>query len=132
MTLLEREPAKALQAGRSPVLRTGRLVLRAPRPADAEAITALINDRRIAENTARIPHPYTLEDAEAFIENAAGKPLFADRARRRAHHRRLRHRTLRGADPEIGYWIGVPHWGNGYATEAARALIDHCLRRTRP
>ena len=31
---------------------------------------------------------------------------------------------LAGADPEIGYWYGVPFWGRGYATEAAQALID--------
>ena len=27
--------------------------------------------------------------------------------------------------PEIGYWLGVKHWGKGYATEAVRAMIDH-------
>ena len=26
--------------------------------------------------------------------------------------------------PYLGYWLGTPHWGEGYATEAARALID--------
>lgn len=25
---------------------------------------------------------------------------------------------------DIGYWIGVPYWGNGYATEAGRAIIE--------
>ena len=34
---------------------------------------------------------------------------------------------LFGVDPEIGYWLGVPYWGNGYATEAARAVIDHAF-----
>ncbi len=37
-----------------------------------------------------------------------------------------------GIDPyesvaEIGYWLGVPYWGQGYATEAARAVIDHAF-----
>jgi RimJ/RimL family protein N-acetyltransferase len=26
---------------------------------------------------------------------------------------------------ELGYWIGVPYWGNGYATEAARAMVNY-------
>jgi RimJ/RimL family protein N-acetyltransferase len=28
---------------------------------------------------------------------------------------------------EIGYWIGVPFWGCGYATEASQGLIDHAF-----
>jgi RimJ/RimL family protein N-acetyltransferase len=31
---------------------------------------------------------------------------------------------LRSDGPELGYWLGVPHWGCGFATEAARAVID--------
>ncbi|HEY6994123.1 MAG TPA: GNAT family N-acetyltransferase, partial [Xanthobacteraceae bacterium] len=34
---------------------------------------------------------------------------------------------LDGERPEIGYWLGVPFWGKGYATEAARAVIDHAF-----
>ena len=34
---------------------------------------------------------------------------------------------LDGEHPEIGYWLGVPFWGKGYATEAARAVIDHAF-----
>ena len=51
-------------------LTTERLVLRAPRFEDAGKIAMLANERRIAENTARIPHPYALADAEAFLAAA--------------------------------------------------------------
>lgn len=30
-------------------------------------------------------------------------------------------------DPEVGYWIGVPYWGNGYIPEAVRALQQHAF-----
>ena len=26
---------------------------------------------------------------------------------------------------ELGYWIGVPYWGQGYATEASRELLRY-------
>ena len=32
--------------------------------------------------------------------------------------------TQEGRDSEIGYWLGRPWWGEGYATEAAVAAID--------
>src|SRR5262245_21126152 len=67
MTLLEEVSPEILREGSSPVLETERLTLRAPRLGDAKAIAQLANDRRIAENTTRIPHPYRLADAEAFI-----------------------------------------------------------------
>jgi RimJ/RimL family protein N-acetyltransferase len=127
MTLLEREPAEGLQVARKAVLKTARLVLRAPRPDDAKAIKALISDRRVSENMATIPHPYTLKDARSFIANAAGKPLFVIT---RDDGRLIGGGGigLRPRGYEIGYWIGVPYWGNGYATEAARALVDHAFR----
>jgi RimJ/RimL family protein N-acetyltransferase len=117
-----------------PVLVTERLVLRPPREADAKAIAELINDRRIAENTARIPHPYSLADAHDFVARANA------REPKKSFLITLPDGDLIGgcgvADPqggghasapEIGYWIGVPYWGCGYATEAARALIDYAF-----
>jgi RimJ/RimL family protein N-acetyltransferase len=130
MTLLERTPTEALQASRSPVLKTRRLVLRAPVPDDAKALAALMNDRRIAENTARVPHPYTLKDAETFIDHVAGGSelsfLVSLTDGRIVGSCGIA--TLRAEGPEIGYAIGVAHWGHGYATEAARAIIDHAFR----
>jgi RimJ/RimL family protein N-acetyltransferase len=129
MTLLEERPSGRIHQGCIPVLETKRLTLRAPRLADAKTVAALANDRRIAENTARIPHPYRLADAEGFIASAAksGEAMFLIT---------LRDKTVIGAcgimfhhdsTPELGYWLGVNYWGKGFATEALHAVIDYAF-----
>jgi RimJ/RimL family protein N-acetyltransferase len=130
MTGLEHIPSETLRENCIPVLETARLILRAPRLGDAKAIVALANDRHVAENTARIPHPYRLADARGWIgganKNAAEEQYVIT----------LANGTLIGACgleirdgtvPEIGYWLGQPFWRNGYATEALHALIDHAF-----
>jgi RimJ/RimL family protein N-acetyltransferase len=100
-----------------------------PQPEDAAAVAALINDRRIAENLARVPHPYTLADAEAFIAAAPSREAASFLVT--LHDGTLVGGCgigrLRSDGPEIGYWYGVPYWGRGHATEAARALLDHAF-----
>jgi len=70
MTLFEQGAPESLEGRSVPVLETERLVLRPPRLEDAATIAVLVNDRRIAENTLRIPHPYALADAQAFLTTA--------------------------------------------------------------
>ena len=133
MTLLEELPREQYREASIPVLETKRLVLRAPRLEDAKAVAALANDRRIAENTARIPHPYKLADAESFISasNDGGEALFLITARERASKGAILGAcgfvTRDKEVPELGYWLGVEHWGKGYATEALHALIDYAF-----
>jgi RimJ/RimL family protein N-acetyltransferase len=129
MTLLEEIPRAPYREGSIPVLETKRLALRAPRLEDAKTVATLANDRRIAENTARIPHPYRMVDAEKFIggaNKAENEALFLIT---------LRDGTVIGAcgvvmpdgAPELGYWLGVSYWGKGYATEALHAVIDYAF-----
>jgi RimJ/RimL family protein N-acetyltransferase len=129
MSLLEEIPRETFREGCIPVLETKRLALRAPRLKDAKTVAALANDRRIAENTARIPHPYKTADAQEFIAGAnkpGGEGVFLitlhDETVIGACGIMLREQT-----PELGYWLGVNHWGKGYATEALHAVIDYAF-----
>ena len=129
MTLLPDLPAQAVREASTPVLETERLVLRAPRIDDAKVIATLAGDRRVADNTARVPHPYRFADALEWIAGANTRPgeetfiITRDGDAVGACGMDLRE----DATPEIGYWLGVPYWGCGYATEAVRALIDHAF-----
>jgi RimJ/RimL family protein N-acetyltransferase len=120
-------PILALRQTRPFVLETERLNLRKPTLADTKTIAALANDRRIAEMTRRMPHPYTRDDAVRFVEAVAGdsgETVFLIES----NHVPV---GMAGVDwsepdaPELGYWIGVDHWGRGFATEAVRAVIDY-------
>jgi RimJ/RimL family protein N-acetyltransferase len=128
MTLLE-IPSEAICERSTPVLETERLVLRAPRLGDAKAIAVLANDRRIAENTARIPHPYRTADAQDFIStaNVGNEMVLLITQQNGAVMGACGFIQIDRHPPEIGYWLGVKFWGKGYATEAVRALIDHAF-----
>lgn len=114
-------------------LQGDRITLRRPVIADARAIAVLANDRRVAENTRRIPFPYRLQDAEQFLvaaaEGAAGSVFVIERGQKELIGV-CGLDTARGKAPELGLWLGHPYWGRGYATEAARALIRHAFTAT--
>jgi RimJ/RimL family protein N-acetyltransferase len=128
MTLLDRIAPKTSRRI-IPVLETERLVLRAPELGDAAVVAKLANDRRIAENTLRIPHPYSLADAEAFISgaNASDRETALLITAHGAVIGACGIAMLDGKTPELGYWLGLPFWDQGFATEAARAVIDHAF-----
>jgi RimJ/RimL family protein N-acetyltransferase len=114
-----------------PVLETSRLLLRPFEMGDASELVRLAGAREIAANTLRIPHPYTRDHAEGFIQSCranaqeGNSAVFAVLLR---ESRQLCGATGLEIDwvhrrAELGYWIGVPYWGRGYATEAASALL---------
>ncbi len=72
--MLQDIPTPALREASRCVLETERLVLRRPTLADVKAIARLANDRRIAENTRRLPHPYLQDHAVAFVRGTGRRP----------------------------------------------------------
>ena len=124
--MLQDIPTQALREASPCVLETERLLLRRPTLADVRAITRLANDRRIAENTRRLPHPYSEDHAIEFVRNAASD----NRGTAFLIESNFAPVGVVGVDwrepgaPELGYWLGVEHWGRGFGTEAARATID--------
>ncbi len=110
-----------------------RLVLRALCPADADKVAGLANNKKIAEMTSSIPHPYGLQDALDWIAASTAKTegqSFAVCKKGGELVGVCGYHITGAGTPEIGYWIGEPHWDNGFATEAVRAMIDHLFTST--
>jgi RimJ/RimL family protein N-acetyltransferase len=112
-------------------LRTARLLLRCFQREDIPTLVPLVGAREIAATTANIPHPYTEDDGRSFLTQSendflAGRSIFyliavaqtgelcggVGLSIKPAH-----------SHAELGYWIGVPYWGQGLATEAASAVV---------
>jgi len=107
-------------------LTTDRLVLTTPTAAHIADIAKLANNQRIHAVMARLPFPYTEEDARFFVDEIV--PTDAEQC----YAILLGGETFIGVvglhfaeslAPELGYWLGEPYWGQGYATEAARAVV---------
>ncbi len=116
----------------TPTLHTRRLLLDAFAPADAPDLQQLAGAREIADTTVAIPHPYDLDHALAWIgqqrrESVRGRATnFAVRLLRDSSLigcAGLRDIDREHSQAELGFWIGQAWWGQGYAREAASAVL---------
>jgi [ribosomal protein S5]-alanine N-acetyltransferase len=109
-------------------LKTIRLLMRPYREEDISTLVRLLGAREVAATTLRIAHPYTEADARAFLkaqespaakfgmfEVSTGDLVGGIGLSVEEQHQRA----------ELGYWVGVPYWNKGYATEAAREMVRH-------
>jgi len=117
-------------------METERLVLRPLKPDDAAAFARLAGSREIAHTTITIPHPFSENQARQWIvartgQSEAGKGIvFAIATMADAQligTVGLREIDAEHSQAEIGFWIGAPSWGKGYATEAARRVIRYAF-----
>ncbi len=115
-------------------IETERLILREAKMSDAETITRLIGNYEVAKTLSRVPHPYTIEDANWFLDkqlNTQDKDsLFLVIEVKDGPGHLIGAIGLHGeeeadGETELGYWIGESYWGNGYVSEAALAMVDH-------
>ena len=114
----------------SPLL-TERLALRPLRRADIPAIVRFAGDRDVAAMTARIPHPYTEADAEAWLGAVAAGHARGDELTFAMTGRDdggfmgaigLRVDRVAGGGV-LGYWLARPYWNQGLVSEAARRIL---------
>ncbi|MDH6251786.1 ribosomal-protein-alanine N-acetyltransferase [Chryseobacterium sp. H1D6B] len=112
-----------------PVLLTQRLILSQLNESDIPFITEYLQDKIFSELTSNIPYPYTEEDAEFWLKMS--REAFSNKTGYTFAVRDKEHRIMgavglhdRGDDKaELGYWLAVPFWNNGYITEAAEEIM---------
>ena len=113
-------------------IRTERMLLRPPRRSDAGALGHYCNDPRLARMTSTIPHPYPPGAADAYLENVASgrldEEVWVMDASPADWSEVVGLIVFRPKSAEIGYWVGVPFWGTGFASEAVEGLVDHLFR----
>jgi len=106
-------------------IKTKRLSIRHIKPKYKQSLITLIGDENVAATLSNVPFPYTESDADWWIESVKSKPYSLNVF--------YNHKLIGGVGLteqaanlfELGYWIGQPYWGNGYATEACLGLLRY-------
>lgn len=115
-----------------PSLTSNRIILRPYELSDANTVQRLAGDKIIAEMTANIPHPYLDGMAEDWIskhdqwfKDREAIVLAIELADSGSHIGTISITQINETSGNLGYWIGVPYWGNGFCTEAVSLLVEY-------
>ena len=110
-------------------LETERLVLRAFRGTDADEFARLSGDWAVASMTSDIPYPFSPAQAVGWLKPARGEVRFGIEREGRLIGGVGYYRRPSGI-AELGFWIGRPWWGHGFATEASRIVVRYGFRQS--
>jgi RimJ/RimL family protein N-acetyltransferase len=118
--------------GSCPIIETQRLVLRPHRMEDADAMAQSLNDWQVTRMLARVPLPYSRDDARDWLNRQRSGALpgwnLAITEGDGVHIGCI------GLEPRhglwhLGYWLNRFYWGHGLMSEAAFAAIERFQRR---
>ena len=109
-------------------IKTDRLVIGKPCKDDIPDLVSLLGNWNVSKWLSSVPYPYEESDASDWLDIMA-QDIYA-------YNIFLNDLIIGGiglmditkTDAEVGYWIGEEYWGNGYASEALAALIQHVFR----
>ena len=120
-----------------PVIRTERLVLRAPCPEDLDRCAELLGDYEVAKMLSRVPYPSDLEQGRQYLARSVQRWENVAEADELGFHVDHEGKLIGGLGfkklqetPEIGYWLGRPYWGKGFMSEALRAAVGWVFENT--
>ncbi|MDD1708536.1 MAG: GNAT family N-acetyltransferase [Methanoregulaceae archaeon] len=120
-----------------PDLLTPRLHLRPFTEKDASEVSRLAGDPAISQFTLDIPYPYDQITAQNWIRGLA---ISSDEGTEIIYAITLRDKGIllgaiglmkidtRNERARVGYWIGLPYWNKGYATEALASILGYGFR----
>lgn len=129
-------PLLRMRLARRVCLETGRLLLRPWEEADAAALYKYASDPRVGPVAGWPPHGSVAESLDVIRTVFAAPETYAAVLRETGEPvgsmgimfgESLHSAAMKGAEAEIGYWIGVPYWGRGLVPEAVERLLRRCF-----
>lgn len=111
---------------------TERLNLRPFELSDAQRVSELCNNYNVYKSTLTLPYPYPIDCALSWIRthednfnnNKFYEFAITDKSTNVLYGAIGLSNNQTHRNGELGYWIGEEYWGNGYATEATKAIIE--------
>ena len=116
-------------------IETNRLLLRLFKESDAPEVAKLCNNYNLYRNTLYLPYPYSIEDALSWIknhlvnfnDNKSYEFAITDKITGKLYGAIALTNNQKFNNGEIGYWVGEEYWGNGYASEASKAILEYAF-----